>query len=126
MPDVLICERDHSVAQSWAELLAADGHTVSVVEPVKVAVEGALSEPCGMVVVTVSPGDDEGLELIPAVHEVDQKMPVVVVGETESLELEREARIRKVFYYLVQPVEPDELKAVVGRALGTRSSDAVA
>ena len=126
MPDVLICERDRSVAQSWAELLAADGRTVDVAEPVKVAVEEALSESCGMVVVTVSPRDDEGLELIPAVHEVDPKMPVVAVGETESLELEREARIRKVFYYLVQPVEPDELKAVVGRALGTRSSDAVA
>ena len=31
--------------------------------------------------------------------------------------MQREVRSRKVFYYLVEPVEPEELRAVVDRAV---------
>ena len=120
MPDVLICDRDRTQAETWAHPIAASGHTIDFVESSSRAVQRVLAEPCGVVFVSVSLSDEEGLDTISVVHDLDSQLPVVAVAERESLDLEREARLRKVFYYLVQPVDAEELEAVVGRALAAK------
>ena len=40
-------------------------------------------------------------------------MPVIIVAEEDSLELERRARGKSIFYYLVHPIDPSEVEALL-------------
>jgi DNA-binding NtrC family response regulator len=70
-----------------------------------------------MVLLGVHEEDPDGVEMIPLVHQIDRNLPVVVVGDGVSLDMERRVRLEKVFYYMVQPVDFDEMRQVVQRAL---------
>ncbi len=117
MSDVLICDRDRSFAESLEEVLGEWGYTVEISDVGSRAVQKLLAGSCGMVVLGVQEGDQDGVEMIPLVHQISRDLPVVVVGDGGSLEMERRVRLEKVFYYMVQPVDFDEMKQVVQRAL---------
>ena len=53
------------------------------------------------------------LDMIPVIRAVRRELPVIVIGEDASLELERRARRHRIFYYLVHPAEASEIKAVM-------------
>ncbi len=53
------------------------------------------------------------LELISVIRAVRHELPVLVIAEDDSLEVERSARQKEIFYYLVHPVERLELEAVL-------------
>jgi DNA-binding NtrC family response regulator len=55
----------------------------------------------------------EHLDLIPVIHAARRELPVIVIAEEDSLELERKARQKSIFYYLVHPVDPQEIEAVL-------------
>lgn len=60
--------------------------------------------------------DDEDIQQIDKlsiIHKIDADLPVVVVSEIDSIGLERAARLQDVFYYLVEPLNMDELKQVL-------------
>ena len=57
------------------------------------------------------------LDVIPMIRAVGKAPPVIVVAEEDSLELERRARQHPVFYYLVHPLEENEVKAVLDDVL---------
>ena len=65
-------------------------------------------------------GVDSGA--ISFVHSVRRELPVIVVSDEDSLELERSAREAGIFYYFVSPLDPDEVKAVVKDVLRQRRS----
>jgi len=64
-------------------------------------------------------GDDTlgHLDVIRTIHAVRSDLPVIVIGDHDSLELERRARQQTLFYYLVHPVEREEVEAVLRDAL---------
>ena len=125
MPDVLICDPDRNHAESWSQPIEASGYTVAFVENGSLAVERVLEKPCGMAFVSVGANGDSGTDTISMLHDVDSEMPVVAVAERDSLDLQREVRSRKVFYYLVEPVDSEELATVVSRALASRPAGEV-
>jgi DNA-binding NtrC family response regulator len=53
------------------------------------------------------------LEVIPVIHTAREGLPVIVIADEDSLDLERRARSRSVFYYLVHPVDAIEVEAVL-------------
>ena len=53
------------------------------------------------------------LDLIPVIRAVKGPIPVIVIAEEDSLELERNARQKNIFYYLVHPIEFAEVQAVL-------------
>ncbi len=55
----------------------------------------------------------EHLDVIPVIHAARPDLPVIVIAEEDSLELERKARQKSIFYYLVHPVDPSEIEAVL-------------
>lgn len=64
--------------------------------------------------------DLEQLEKISIVRKIDPDLPVVIISEVDSIELERAARLQEVFYYLVEPVNMVELKQVLVQSFGLR------
>jgi len=57
------------------------------------------------------------LELLAAVRAIRHSLRVIAIADEESLELERTAREKSVFYYLVRPIEAAEIAAVVQDAM---------
>ena len=122
MPDVLICDRDSDFAKWLGEYLEECAYGVEIADVGTKGVQRLLSDPVGVVVLGVKPDDTEGLEMIPVIHQIDQGLPIVAVGSEESLEMERKVRLENVFYYTVQPVDLEEVKEAVGRALTGRGA----
>lgn len=59
----------------------------------------------------------ENLDVINVIQAIRQDLPIIVIAENDSLEVERTAREKGIFYYLVQPVERREVEAVLRDAL---------
>ncbi len=53
------------------------------------------------------------LDVIRTIRAARSDLPIVVIGEDDSLELERRARQEKIFYYLVHPIDRAEVEAVL-------------
>ncbi len=53
------------------------------------------------------------LDVIPVIRAVRCDLPIIVIGEEDSLELERSAREKSIFYYLLHPIEKTEVEAVL-------------
>jgi DNA-binding response OmpR family regulator len=53
------------------------------------------------------------LDVIPVLRAVRAELPVIVVAEEDSLELQRRARESSIFYYLVHPLNQGEVRALL-------------
>ncbi len=120
MPAVLICHPSEEKGRSLERLLAPDGYEMRVVQDTGAAVEEALSRKSGFdaAIVGLTGKENHGLEVVGLLRKINSKLPVVVVNEEHSLEAERKVREQRVFYYLLSPVEPEELREVVKEAVG--------
>lgn len=65
------------------------------------------------IVLGVQPGAFDELEAISVLHAMRARVPIIVVAREDSLELERKAREENIFYYLVEPIQTEELDAVI-------------
>ena len=53
------------------------------------------------------------LDAIPTIRATRGDLSIIVIGEDDSLELERCARQHAIFYYLVHPIDRAEVGAVI-------------
>jgi DNA-binding NtrC family response regulator len=81
-------------------------------EPRDLAREVATRRILAIVLGFGAPSTDR-LDLIPVIHAIRSDLPVVVIADDASLELESAARREKIFYYLVHPLETPEIKVVL-------------
>lgn len=64
--------------------------------------------------------DIEQLEKLTIIRKIDPDLPTIIISEIDSIKLERAARLQEVFYFLVEPVNTDELKEVLVQSFGLR------
>jgi len=57
------------------------------------------------------------LDVIRTIRAARSDLPVIVIGEDDSLGLQRRARQETIFYYLIHPIDQVEVEAVVKDAL---------
>jgi len=105
---------DVSVLKGAAGPLGPVFHTVDSL--VDVAHQAATRRPTA---VFLGVGDDTlgHLDVIRTIHAVRNDLPVIVIGDHDSLELERRVRQQTIFYYLVHPIDRTEAGAVLGDVL---------
>jgi DNA-binding NtrC family response regulator len=103
-----------------ADDLALLTETVDPMEPVLRVTDDpgefarrAVSDRPLAVVLGVGHGTLAHLDMIPVIRAVRRELPVILIAEDASLELERRARQHKIFYYLVHPFERTEVEAVL-------------
>lgn len=99
-----------------------DGPVLHAVDsPFKMAHHAMADRPAA-VVLGVGPATLSYLDVIPVIRAINNHLPVIVVAAEDSLELERTARERGIFYYLVHPVERSEARAVLRNVMSGRRS----
>jgi DNA-binding NtrC family response regulator len=57
--------------------------------------------------------DIKQIEKLSVVRKIDGDLPVVLISEGDSIDIEKSARLQGVFYYFVEPVNIKELKEVL-------------
>ena len=118
--EVLVCgcrEDDLAVIRNAAE---PDGPVVRAVDSLVKVAHHAMADRPVAVVLGVGPDTLAYLDVIPVIRAIKNDLPVIVVAAEDSLELERAARQRGIFYYLVHPVQRSEARAVLRDVMRSR------
>ena len=114
MSDILVVDRDQILLP---HILSWD-YTVEDADSIELAVEMLRLAHFRAVILAVCGDAPDGVDAIKRIYEVSPDIRVVAIGAQSSLALERQVRLAKVFFYTVRPVDLEELKAVLQRALG--------
>jgi len=60
------------------------------------------------------------VDFLPCLNRVDPGLPLIVISDRDSIELQRRLRRHRVFYYLLEPLDAEELRAVIDAAVRGR------
>jgi len=104
--------RVHDVAVV-REASRSGGARVQVVEDAVAVAHHVVAHRPAAVFIGIGRRRLKNLELIAVIHTAREGLPVIVIGDEDSLDLERRARSRSIFYYLVHPTDPVEVEAVL-------------
>ncbi len=118
---ILICGEDRSTANFLRMALKSEAFVFQHFEDIENAIQH------------ISPGDYhvlliglsheigstklDGLRAIPIVRKIDPSLPIIAIAHDESLETERRARLAGIFYYLLQPLEINEVRMSIQNAV---------
>jgi len=80
----------------------------------------AASGDLALCLIGVGPESEDDLEYLPCLNQIDPWLPVIVVNDCDSIETQRKVRSHRVFYYLVEPLALDEVRAVIDAAARER------
>ncbi len=130
MVDVLISDEEPGSLRSMEALLKADGFEVESFSQLSKAVVPCLRRKFKTALISISHkgGSEEAeakLESLRMMRELDSEMPLVVICDQESLEMERKLRAVGIFYLLTKPFSSEELRAVVESAISKHNREAV-
>ena len=117
LPKVLIFSRNHADGENLSAILGQNDYDVFWTENGPETIVQALTGNLDAVVIFLHRRGHRELEYIPCLNSIDETLPVVVISDHDSLKLQREIRKHRVFYYLPQPVEADEIRAVMVDAI---------
>ena len=119
MPKILIFSKKPADGENLATILRSEGYDLAWTDNGPEAIVQALSGGLDTVVVFLAGRGHRELEYLPCLNSIDQGLPIIVVSHHDTLALQREVRKHRVFYYLPQPVEADEIRAVMADAAAT-------
>lgn len=108
---VFNCREDDVAAVMSAS--ASSGAIVNAVDSAVAVAHNVVARRPAAVFIGIGRRRSENLEVIPVIHTAREGLPVIVIADEDSLDLERRARSRSIFYYLVHPVNPAEVAAVL-------------
>jgi len=119
--EILVCGSQSRDLAELRQLISKQGYSVETARTPVNAIQRTRVSPFQAVVFLVDGGDEAWLETITAFNDLFPALPVIVMADHASLETERRARQRRIFYYLLRPVDGVELSAVLRDATVGRS-----
>ncbi len=118
MPRVLLVDDEAAVRVALKELVLSSGWEPLVARSGAEALE--LVERADAVVTDFSMPEMDGMELLRAIHERDETLPVILLTAHGSERLAVRAIRAGAYEYVPKPFDVDEMVLAVGRALETR------
>jgi len=111
--EVLVCGCRQEDVAVLEEVFGRDGPAIRPVdEPAEMARQVVLRLPLA-VFLGLRKRDRARLQIIPVLRAAWRELPVMVVADEASLELERRVRQEGIFYYFVHPLGSAEVQAVL-------------
>jgi two-component system response regulator AtoC len=117
---ILIVDDDEVSCQLFAEVLEGDGHKVHQAHNGEEALDRLRKESYDLLLVDVRMPGITGLDVTRTVRQEQPSLPVVVMTAFGSIETAVEAIHEGAYDYVSKPMNLDELKKIVFRALGQR------
>jgi DNA-binding NtrC family response regulator len=98
-------------------ILADEGYQVDWTDSGPTAICEALTGTLAACVIFVGRNAEREVDYIPCLNRVDSTLPIIVISEHDSVELQRKVRRHRVFYYLLLPLDREEIRAVLRSAV---------
>src|SRR4051812_29103193 len=117
MPTLLVVDDEPNVLYSLEKALASDALRVCTARTGREAIEAVREQPPDAVVLDVRLPDLSGLEAFDQMRGIDPRLPVIVITAHAATETAIEAMKRGAFEYLLKPVDLQQLRGVVAKAL---------
>lgn len=114
---ILVVEDDEVSRRLFTEVLEAEGHAVEQAQNGEAALDRVRSASYDLVLVDVRMPGMSGLDVTRAVRQERPELPIVVMTAFGSMETAVEAIQEGAFDYVSKPMNLDELKKIVSRAL---------
>jgi NtrC-family two-component system response regulator AlgB len=112
---ILIIDDETNIRKTLAYCLAAEGHTVVAVSNPVDAMEESRRLVFDMAFLDLKLGDENGMDLIPALLADSPWIKIVVITAFASIESVVEAMRRGAADYLAKPFSPDQVKLAAAR-----------
>jgi DNA-binding NtrC family response regulator len=118
---ILICGEDNRTADFLQSALKGDAYMFQHFEDIEKAIEHLSPGDYQVLLMGLckqtQQGELDGLRAIPIVRKIDPGLPIIAIAHDESLEMERKARLAGIFYYLLQPLEVNEVRMSIMNAV---------
>lgn len=115
---ILLVEDNRALAENVAEILRDEELAVAICEDAAGAERSAESLGFDLAIVDIGlAGAESGLDLVPTLHRLSPDGEVLLITGNATLDSAIRAIRRGVYAYLTKPFEPDDLVALVKRAL---------
>ena len=121
---ILIVDDDEVSCRLFAEILEGDGHEVHQARSGEEALDRLRKESYDLLLVDVRMPGITGLDVTRTMRQEQPLLPVIVMTAFGSIETAVEAIHEGAYDYVSKPMNLDELKKIVFRALGQRELDA--
>ncbi len=121
---ILIVDDDEVSCRLFAEVLEGDGHEVDQAGSGEEALDRLRRESYDLLLVDVRMPEMSGLDVTRAMRQEQPSLPVIVMTAFGSIETAVEAIHEGAYDYVSKPMNLDELKKIIFRALRQRELDA--
>jgi DNA-binding NtrC family response regulator len=122
MTRILVVDDERNVAAAFEKLLGTQGHEVVTERSAAPALERLQRDSFDLVILDIRMPGMNGLEALRQIKKDHPKLPVIIMTGEGTMETAIEATQCGAFDYQLKPFEPEEVLAVVERALeGARS-----
>ncbi|WP_200343572.1 sigma-54-dependent transcriptional regulator [Halochromatium glycolicum] len=124
MSRVLIADDEPGICSAFAAMLARDGHEALIAANGAEAVTRVTRETLDAVFLDVRMPGMDGLEALARIRDLQPQLPVIVMTAFGTVETALTAVRNGAFDYLGKPLELDQVRAVLERALRAGAADA--
>jgi len=117
MGHILIVDDDAQLRQSFEKLLNAEGHTIKTAASGEAAISLVQAAVPDLVIMDVRMPGMSGLEAFRAIHEIEPKLPVIIMTAFGTTDTAIEATKLGAFEYVLKPPEIPDILALISQAL---------
>ncbi len=111
--NILTIEDDAAVAATLREIIESWGHSVETSKSGKNALQKVIKKMFDLVLLDIFLPDINGVELIQKLKEVWPEIRIITMTGHNSRELGIEVRKQGIIYYMIKPVNTQNLKEIV-------------
>jgi nitrogen regulation protein NR(I) len=117
MGDILIVDDDPQIRQSFEKILTEEGHGVRTAASGEAALAEIQKSMADLVIMDIRLPGMNGLEAFQAMHEIEPKLPVIIMTAYGTTETAIEATKLGAFEYVLKPFEIPDILALISQAL---------
>lgn len=114
---VLIVAQESSIRQQIFNRISANGYQAVTAERGYDALLTVVEQNVGLVIIDLSIDESAGVKTVEILRKIRPRLPLVVLFGDRSLEAGRQVLQYGVFYYLLKPVDLEELDQIIRIAL---------
>jgi nitrogen regulation protein NR(I) len=117
MGNILIVDDEPQIRQSFEKILTAEGYTVKTASSGEAAISLVKAAVPDLVIMDVRMPGMSGLEAFRAIHEIEPKLPVIIMTAYGTTDTAIEATKLGAFEYILKPPETPDILALISQAL---------
>jgi DNA-binding NtrC family response regulator len=114
---LLVAERGCDLADGLSVWAQENGHQVLTVDNLKDLIVTLQHKKVNVLVMDICLPDTLGVEAIPIIKGISQKLPIIITAGENNPEQESRVRQKGIFYYHVKSFGMDELMMAISNAL---------